>query len=72
MSSTELPKKPEITISKRKDYLLKIGMAMFSPLLLLLVLELISYIWEQNQADGPYAWEMVASRRMEWKQQFVY
>lgn len=41
---------------------------MAGPVLLIVVLEFIAYTWEQKQADGLYAWEMVASRRMEWEQ----
>lgn len=56
------------TLSKRTDILLKIAMVIISPLLLLGLLEGMAYIWEQGQADGLYAWELVASRRMVWEQ----
>lgn len=39
-----------------------------SPLLLVGLLEGIAYLWERKQANGPYAWELVASRRMIWEQ----
>jgi lysophospholipase L1-like esterase len=32
------------------------------------LLELTAYFWEQGQANGMYAWELVASRRMIWEQ----
>lgn len=56
------------TLSKRADLLLKIMMAVISPLLLLGLLEGVAYFWERRQANGLYAWEMVASRRMVWEQ----
>jgi hypothetical protein len=43
-------------------------MAIIGPLLLVGLLEGTAYIWERRQANGPYAWELVASRRMEWVQ----
>ena len=41
---------------------------MLGPLLLLGALEGLAYLWEQNQANSLYAWELVASRRMLWEQ----
>src|SRR5258705_6135156 len=41
-------------------------MAVISPLLFLGLLEGTAYVWERGQANGPYAWELVASRRMVW------
>ena len=38
------------------------------PLLLVGLFEGVAYLWELRQAIGPYAWELVASRRMEWLQ----
>jgi hypothetical protein len=38
--------------------------ALVGPLLLLGLLELIGFIWEQRLAQGVYAWELVASRRI--------
>jgi lysophospholipase L1-like esterase len=55
------------TLSKRSDLLLKVAMAVISPLLILGLLEGVAYVWEQGQAKGPYAWELVASRRMVWE-----
>jgi hypothetical protein len=43
-------------------------LALSGPLLLLGLLEGLAYVWEQRQANGLYAWELVASRRMEWVQ----
>jgi hypothetical protein len=54
------------TLSKRLDTLLNVGLAIISPLLLLGLLEGVAYVWERGQANGPYAWELVASRRMIW------
>jgi hypothetical protein len=44
-----------------------IVLAIIAPLLLLGLLEGIAYFWERGQANGPYAWELVASRRMVWE-----
>jgi hypothetical protein len=52
-------------LSKRAQILLKIGMLVLPSLLLLCVLEGVTFIWERQQADGPYAWELVASRRLD-------
>lgn len=41
---------------------------MISPLLLIGLLEGAADLWERKQANGPYAWELVASRRMVWVQ----
>ena len=56
------------TLSKRADLSLKILMSVFSSLLLVGLLEGLAYIWEQTQANGLYAWELVASRRMVWEE----
>ena len=55
-------------LRKRPGLLPKIAVAIASPLLLLGLLEGLAFIWEQTQANGPYAWELVASRRMVWEQ----
>lgn len=55
------------TLSKRSDVLLKIAIAILGPLLFIGLLECAAYIWERTQANGLYAWEMVASRRMVWE-----
>jgi lysophospholipase L1-like esterase len=56
------------TLSKRSEKLLTIMLAVLSPLLLIGLLEGAAYIWERNQANSLYAWELVASRRMVWVQ----
>jgi len=33
------------------------------------LLEGMAYVWERSQANGIYAWELVASRRMVWEEQ---
>jgi hypothetical protein len=43
-------------------------MAIISPLLLIGLLESMTYLWERGQANSLYAWEMVASRRMVWEE----
>jgi hypothetical protein len=55
-------------ISKRVAIWQNIALALIGPLLLLGMLEGIAYVWERRQANGLYAWELVASRRMEWVQ----
>jgi lysophospholipase L1-like esterase len=67
MSSTTTTVKTP-TLSKRSEKLLQVMLAVISPLLLIGLLEGAAYIWERTQANGPYAWELVASRRMEWVQ----
>jgi hypothetical protein len=54
--------------SKWATLLQNIALAITGPLLLLGLLEGVAYVWEQRQANGIYAWELVASRRMEWVQ----
>jgi len=56
------------TLSKRSEKLLTVILAIMSPLLLIGLLEGAAYLWERKQANGPYAWELVASRRMDWVQ----
>jgi hypothetical protein len=56
------------TLSKRSEKLLTVMLAVLSPLLLIGLLEGAAYLWERKQANSPYAWELVASRRMEWVQ----
>jgi hypothetical protein len=55
------------TLSKRSEKLLTVMLAIMSPLLLIGLLEGAAYIWERTQANGLYAWELVASRRMVWE-----
>lgn len=69
MSSISTSRKVETsTLSKRSEKLLTVMLAIMSPLLLIGLLEGVAYVWEQRQANGLYAWELVASRRMEWVQ----
>jgi len=71
MSSTAPPTTSTATpptLSKRAEILLKIAMVISGPLLLLGLLEGTAYIWERGQANGIYAWELVASRRLDWIQ----
>ena len=65
-TTTSTPVKTS-TLSKRSEYLLTFIVAIISPLLLICLLEGAAYLWEQGQANGPYAWELVASRRMVWE-----
>lgn len=52
-------------LSKRTEIILKIFLALAGPLLLLILLEGGAFLWESYQASGLYAWELVASRRIE-------
>jgi len=45
-----------------------IAMPIMSSLLLIGLLEGFAFLWERTQANGPYAWELVASRRMIWEE----
>lgn len=54
------------TISKQAALWQNITLALIAPLLLLGLLEAAAYLWERNQANNLFAWELVASRRMEW------
>ena len=56
------------TLSKQSEKLLTVMLAIMSPLLLIGLMEGAAYLWERAQANGPYAWELVASRRMDWVQ----
>jgi lysophospholipase L1-like esterase len=55
-------------LSKKSEKLLTVMLALMSPLLLIGLLEGVAYLWERNQANSLYAWELVASRRMVWVQ----
>jgi lysophospholipase L1-like esterase len=44
-----------------------LALALIGPLLLVGLLEGTAYVWERMQANGLYAWEMVASRRLVWE-----
>jgi len=54
-------------LSKRSETWLKVALASIGPLVLFGLLEGFAYVWERTQARGPYAWELVASRRMVWE-----
>ncbi len=56
------------TLSKRAESLLTVMLAVMSPLFLIGLLEGAAYLWERQQANSLYAWELVASRRMVWVQ----
>ena len=68
MSSLSTSTKVTPTLSKRSEKLLTVMLAIMSPLLLIGLMEGAAYLWERAQANGPYAWELVASRRMDWVQ----
>lgn len=52
-------------LSKRAELLLKIAMILAGPLFLLGLFEGVAYAWEKAKANDVYAWELVASRRIE-------
>lgn len=56
-----------ITLSRRSDVFLKVALALMGPLFIIGLLEGLAYLWERGQANGPFAWELVASRRMIWE-----
>lgn len=60
----ETPPTPKLVISKRAEFFLKLGMALFSALMVIGLLEGAAYVWERAQANSIYAWELVASRRI--------
>src|ERR1041385_7246326 len=69
MSSTTTSTAVKTTsLSKRAAIVYNIVLAILGPLLLIGLLEGAAYLWERKQANGPYAWELVASRRMVWEQ----
>jgi lysophospholipase L1-like esterase len=55
------------TISKRTVIWQNVALAIMSPLLFLGLFEGMAYVWERSMANGLYAWELVASRRMVWE-----
>jgi hypothetical protein len=65
MSTTTSTPATAPTLSRRAEILLKVIMVLAGPLLLLGLLEGFAYFWERGQANGLYAWEMVASRRID-------
>ena len=44
----------------------RIALAVAGPLVMLGVLEGVAYVWERQQADSLFAWELVASRRIDY------
>jgi lysophospholipase L1-like esterase len=56
-----------LTLAPRSDAWLKVLLALLSPLVMLGLLEGAAYAWERQVANGPFAWELVASRRMVWE-----
>ena len=60
------PHKRPAALSRRVEITLNIFLAILGPLLIIGTLEGIAYFWERNQAEGQYAWELVASRRVNW------
>ncbi len=44
----------------------QLALSLVSVALLLGMFEGFAYLWEKKQANGPFAWEMVASRRIEY------
>jgi hypothetical protein len=68
VSSTPATAGKTTSLSRRAQIVLKLAMALFSPLFLLGLLEITGYVWEKNQAESLYAWELVASRRID----FIY
>jgi lysophospholipase L1-like esterase len=54
-----------LVLSKRTELILKVVMILAGPLFLIGLLEGVAYVWERAQANGLYAWELVASRRIE-------
>ena len=56
---------PPAEASKRSKPRFKLAVPLISTLLFLAVLEGGAYLWERAQGNGPFAWELVASRRLE-------
>ncbi len=65
-STTSISVQTEPKLNKRVEIALNILLAIVGPLLIIGLLEGVAYFWEKAQAQGPYAWEMVASRRLVW------
>jgi lysophospholipase L1-like esterase len=71
MSSTAPSTTVKSTIlNKRSEKWLMIIIASLSPLLLIGLAEGAAYLWERNQANSLYAWELVASRRLVWEKYY--
>jgi lysophospholipase L1-like esterase len=54
-----------ISITGRAEFILKVALLFISPLLFILILEGAAFLWEQKQSNSLFAWELVASRRIE-------
>ncbi len=48
-----------------RQILPRLLLALAGPLLMLILIEGYAFLWERSQANGIYAWEMVASRRID-------
>lgn len=51
-------------LTREKSLLVNLALMASSFLICLAGLEAVAWFWEQRQAQGPYAWELVASRRI--------
>lgn len=60
------------SLDRRTSLLLKLVMLILPPLVILGGLDLVARLWENQQAQGPYAWELVASRRIEMEVHSLY
>jgi lysophospholipase L1-like esterase len=65
-TTSTAPSKTIHVKSSNSDILVKIILSLVTPLLFIGLIEFGAYLWEKRQANGLYAWELVASRRMEW------
>lgn len=67
MTSTLSPTQVKTPIlSKRAERFLTVLLAVLGPLVFIGLFEGAAYLWERQQSNGLYAWELVASRRMVW------
>jgi len=51
-----------VKLTRRKSFLINLGLMPGSFVCCLAGLETAAWLWERGQAQGPYAWEPVASR----------
>jgi lysophospholipase L1-like esterase len=58
------PPQPE-PLSRQAQWILRLLMIVVGPVLMLATLEGVAYLWERQQANGQFGWELVASRRIE-------
>ena len=56
---------PESGLSPRAELIAKVMLALIPTVFLLFMVEGGAYVWERIQAQGEYAWELVASRRID-------